>query len=237
MIDEIGTLGWEAKIRFFGPLSEKSIKEIDDLSFDIETNESDIVLKGFVVKTPPMSADDAFLYAQEIANRVFDYLSAIHGYHITGYLSNITEIKPKGEKKTGIAQSKFHSIKRKPMELDFSEIEPILKKKDIILIRQLAHYRMGLEARYLVTKIQQFYQVAEDEYDEKNQFIKDNKWVRNIVSHKELTQNKSSIEKAEDVFGKNYLDLSNPKDIERLKEALGPIQTEAEKIITSKLKI
>lgn len=237
MIDEIGNLGWEAEIRFFGPLSEKSIKEIDDLSFDIETRESNIVLKGFVVKTPPMGADDAFLYAQEIANRVFDYLSAIHGYHITGYLSNITEIKPKGEKKTGIAPSKFHSIKHKAMDLDFSEIEAILNKKDIKLMRQLAHYRMGLESRYLVTKIQQFYQVVEDEYGDENQFIKDNRWVRHIVNHNELNKGKDAREKAEAVFGKNYLDLSDPKDIERLKEALGPIQTEAEKIINSKLKI
>lgn len=240
MSDEVkseGKLGWEAKIQFFGPILEESIKEPDGITFDIETRESGIILKGFTVLTPPMSADDAFLYAQEIANRIFDYLSAIHGYHIKGYLSNITEIKPKGEKKTGMAQIAASAIIHKAMKLDFGEIEPLLKKKDTKLMRQLAHYRMGLESSDLVTKVQQFYQVAEDEYDDKNPFIEQNKWVRHIISHNVLDKSKTARKKAEDYFGKNYIDLSDPEDIKKLQKALGPIQAEAKKIIDSKLKI
>lgn len=240
MSDEVkseGKLGWEAKVQFFGPILEESIKEIDDITFDLEKRDSGIVLKGFTVKTPQMSAENAFIYAQEIANRVFDYLSAMHGYSIKGYLSNITEIKPKGETKRGYAQVAMSQISHKAMKLDFGEIEPLLKKKDIKLMRQLAHYRMGLESRDLVTKVQQFYQVAEDEYDDKNPFIEQNKWVRHIVSHNVLDKSKTAKKKAEDYFGKNYIDLSDPEDIKKLQKALGPIQAEAKKIIDSKLKI
>ena len=239
MSDEVkseGNLGWEAKIQFFGPILEESIKEINGITFEIETKDSGIILKGFTVKTPSMSADDAFLYAQEIADRIFDYLSANHGYHIKGYLSNITEIKPKGEKKKGIATLAVDMILHKPKKLDFSEIEPLLKKKDVKLMRQLAHYRMGLESIDLVTKVQQFYQVAEDEYKKDNPFIVKYFFVRHILSHPQL-DSKAAKEAAEKYFGKNYIDLSDPRDLERLKDALVPIRAEAKKIIDSKLKI
>lgn len=232
----IGNLGWEANIRFFAPISEKSIKEIEDLAFDIEERKSGIALRGFIIKTPPMSADNAFLYSQEIANRVFDYLSAIHKYHITGYLSNITEIKPAGEMKTGIAHLATDAIIHKDFDLDLREIEPLLKKRDIKLMRQLAHYRMGLESRDLVTKVQQFYQVAEDEYTKDNSFIKEYNFVRHISSHPQLNR-KTAKEAAEKYFGKNYIDLSDPKDMEKLQRSLDPIKLEAKKIIDSKLKI
>ena len=103
-------------------------------------------------------------------------------------------------------------------------------------MRQLAHYRMGIESEDLTTKIQQFYQVAEDEYKNDDPFILKYNFVRHISSHPQLDR-KAAKEMAEKYFGKNYLDLSDPRDIEKLRGALGPIRAEAEKIIYSKLKI
>ena len=93
---------------------------------------------------------------------------------------------------------------------------------------------MGLKSEYIPIKVQQFFQVAEDEYSEKHQFITEYRWVRHIVSHPEINKSKEAKKKAEDYFGKNYVDLSSPSDMEKLKKALIPIETEAKKIIDDK---
>jgi hypothetical protein len=60
-------------------------------------------LTRFSLSIPLSSAEEALIIAVEKGNRVADYLGSIHSLPVQAYLSSITEIKPKGEVKTGIA--------------------------------------------------------------------------------------------------------------------------------------
>ncbi|MDD3709445.1 MAG: hypothetical protein PHH78_03890 [Methanothrix sp.] len=231
MIDESE---WIAEFELFGPILIKSIKDVDGIIFDIEKHSDLVSLKGFSITVSSAAPDDAFICAQEKANRIFDYLSFLRGYAIGGYLKKIIENKPIGERKTGALQFKTDIILFDAEDIDFGPIKDILENKNVKLSRQLAHYSMGLKSEYIPIKVQQFFQVAEDEYDSKHRFIEEYRWVRHIVSHPELNKSKIAMEKAKERgFDECYVDLSNPRHMNKLQESLIPIKTEAHNIINS----
>lgn len=230
---------WNATFQLLAPIHENSIREVEGIEFDKEISPGGgIKLKAFVIRVPPSVIDDAFLYAQAKANRIFAYLSVLHRYPIQGFLASIIENKTTGEIKKGYTTVSIDTIIHKSFDVDFSPIKDVLENKDIMLSRQLAHYSMGLESKDVVTKVSQFFQVAEDEYIVKGKsthpFIEKYRWVRNIVSHPtgDHPETKTNAEK---FFGKNYVDLSDPRDMEKLKDALKPIEKEAREILENKL--
>ncbi|KUK97281.1 MAG: hypothetical protein WCY97_03945 [Methanothrix sp.] len=239
MADE-KTSEWNATFQLLAPIHENSIKGVESIEFDIEESpDGGIKLKGFVIRVPSLVIDDAFLYAQAKANRIFDYLRVLHGYPIQGFLASIVENKPTGEIKQGYTRVSIDTIIHKSFDVDFSSIKDVLENNDIKLSRQLAHYSMGLESKDVVTKVSQFFQVAEDEYSVKrgkpaHPFIKKYRWVRNIVSHPtgDFEETKTNAEK---IFGKNYIDLSDPSDMDKLEKALEPIEKEAREILERKI--
>lgn len=226
---------WNATFQLLAPIHENSIKDVEGIEFDIEESPGGGVnLKGFVIRVPPSVIDDAFLYAQEKANKIFAYLRLLHRYPIQGFLASIAENKPEGEIKRGFAQVTIDTIIHKSFDVDFSSIRDVLENRDVKLSRQLAHYNMGLESKDVVTKVSQFFQVVEDESDTERKFISKYRWVRNIVSHP-TGDKPETKDRAEKFFGKNYVDLSDPRDMDKLKDALKPIEKKAREILEGKL--
>lgn len=56
-------------------------------------------LTRFSLSIALSSAEEALIIAVEKGNKVADYSGSIHSLPVQAYLSNITEIKPKGEVK------------------------------------------------------------------------------------------------------------------------------------------
>lgn len=229
---------WRAIFNFHSPVHEKSIVGTEGIEFNTENVNESIAIKGFSIITPSLEYDRAKNYANEKANRIFDYMSAIHNYAIKGYLSNMTEHKPLGEKKTGIVQMNGSLVIHKSENLDFSKksFEDVFNGKDEKFQRQLSHFRNGLEVDNIITKILEFYKIIEDEYNKQHPFIEENKYIRHLMSHPELTYEKHK-ESAIDKLGKQYFDPSNPEDIEKLKKDVEVIKNEARKIIKNKISV
>ncbi|MFZ3170299.1 MAG: hypothetical protein WA130_22020 [Candidatus Methanoperedens sp.] len=231
---------WEAIFNFPSNILEKSITATEGVDFKIEFNvekvENGIIFKGFSIITPILTRQEAVNYVQEKANRIFDYMSAIHNRSIEGYLSNMISIKPKGEVRTGLKILTAEYVLHKPEDLDFNEefIKNVLRNKNEKLMRQLSRCRRGLKTDDVITKIREFYQIIEDEYPLGHPFLKKYLYVRNLQSHPTL-ENPSSKTPAEERLEKNYIDPSNPKDMEAMKTDSKIIEIEAKRIIDSKL--
>lgn len=227
---------WEVVFRFPSPILEKSITNAEGLEFglefDTEKVEEGINLKGFSIITPSLTIKEADDFAQENANRIFDYLSAIHNYPIEGYLSNTVELKPEGEVKKGYKKFSSNAILHKPEDLDFNKdsFKVLTTKK---LARQLSHFRRGLKTDDVIEKIREFYLICEDE-PTGHQFLEDVKHIRTLLSHPELN-NPKHIAKAENLVGKNYLDPSDPRDMAAIKDYSNKIEKEAREIIKRKI--
>jgi hypothetical protein len=208
-----------------------------------------IELKGFNLIIPATNEADARILAEGKANRIFDYLSWIHNRSISGYFSGMTEIRPAGEVKRGIAFSKFHGIVHNPVDLDFSLIFDVLEGRDEKLLRQLGHYSLGLKAADIISKYREFYQVIEDEKDVSGisdakplesiddidvQTIK--RVIRNLLSHPVLSKNKTHVSIATTLLGRPYLDISNINDKKLIEDNLNAIREDAQNILIPKLK-
>lgn len=227
---------WEAVFGFCSPIGEKSIAKIEGIEFEIEFDTEKvgegIILKGFSIITPTLAKQEASLFVWEKANRIFDYLSAIHKYSIEGDLSNMVEVKPEGEVKTGYLESKVGLTIHEPEALDFNKdsIKRVLQNNDEKLMRQLSRFRRGLETDDVITKIREFYLISEDEYPPKHPFRKKYKYARHLQSHAKMDR-KNSIKKAKDQLEKNYMDPSDPKAMEAIKRDSKIIEKEAREII------
>ena len=231
---------WEAVFSFSPPVHEIGIAVPEGFSlpdgsefkikFDTERKNESVIIKGFSIVTPTLPSREALYFAQKTANRIFDLMSAIHNYPIEGCLSNMVEIKPEGEVKTGIKEMTVNAILHKPEDLDFNKdsIKNVFQNKDEMLMRQLSHFRRGLETDDTITKIRDFYQICEDEYSPGHFFIEKYKYVRNIMSHPVVKQEKK-------LLGKKFMDPSDPKDMEVIKSDSKTIESEARKIINSKI--
>ena len=228
---------WEVVFRFPSPILEKSITNAEGLEFglefDTEKVEEGIILKGFSIITPILTIKEADDFAQENANRIFDYLSAIHNYPIEGYLSKMVELKPEGEVKKGYKKSSVGITVHMPEDLDFNRdsFKVLTTKK---LARQLSHFRRGLKTDDVIEKIREFYLICEDEYLPGHQFLEDVRPVRHLLSHPELN-NPKHIAKAKTLVGKKYLDPSDPGDVAAIKDDLNKIEKEAREIIKGKI--
>ena len=227
---------WEAVFGFCPPIGEKSIAKIEGIKFEIEFDTEKvgegIILKGFSIITPTLAKQEASLFVWEKANRIFDYLSAIHNYSIEGYLSKMVEVQPEGEVKTGYVESTVGLTIRESEALDFNKdsIKRVLQNNDEKLVRQLSHFRRGLETDDVITEIREFYLICEDEYPPEHPFIKKYKYARNLQSHAKMDR-KNSIKKAKDQLEKNYMDPSDPKAMEAIKRDSKIIEKEAREII------
>ena len=169
---------WKAVFSFSSPFLEKSIKtKIEGIEFEIEFDtekvEEGTIFKGFSIFTPILTRKKASDCVREKANRIFDYISAIHNYPIEGYLSSMVEVKPEGEVKKGYVEFSSDAILHKPEALDFNEdsFKSILQNTDEKLMRQLAHFRRGLKTEDVITKIREFYLICEDQHPEKHHFL------------------------------------------------------------------
>ncbi len=119
-----GSLGWNANFNLSWDILENSIKDTDGIISNVRTNElGSKFLTGFSLSIPQSSAEEALIIAIEKGNRVADYLSSIHRLPVQAYLLNITEIRPKGEAKTGIVTCKMSGNVHQPVDLDFADIK------------------------------------------------------------------------------------------------------------------
>ena len=222
--------------RFPSPFLEKSITNAEGLEFglefDTEKVEEGIILKGLSIITPILTKKEADDFAQENANRIFDYLSAIHNYPIEGYLSNMVEVKTEEEVKTGYKKFSVGTTVHKPEDLDFNKdsFKVLTAKK---LARQLSHFRRGLKTDDVIEKIREFYLICEDE-PTGHQFLEAVTPVRHLVSHPELN-NPKHIATAKTLIGKGSLDPSDPRDMAAIKDYSNKIEKEARDIIKRKI--
>ena len=243
---------WDAMFLFKSPLVEKSIKGTTDIKFEIVQNGSKIISTGFMVSTSEPDKDCALAAILEKANRVLDYLTAKHHVPIRCSLNNWGEVKPPGEVKEREASYKMGSAIFKEGFLNFLSIKPILENnletKDIQLMRQLSHYRRGLEnfvetPTDVITQIREFYMILEDEYTGTSSTILPKySYIRHFLSHhemKELDKKGKTLKaymRALARFRQPYADYSKPELMGKIKEDLPSIKEEAEKIIDRKLK-
>lgn len=241
--------GWDVRFTLTTPVSEKSIKEIEDIRFDIESHPNGIELKGFTIIVPTTDKEDARILAEGKANRIFDYLSWIHNRSITGDFCGMTEIRPSGEVRSGMATLGVSAIIHNPVDLDFSLIRDILEGRDEKLLRQLGHYSMGLKAIDVVSKYREFYQVIEDEQERIDTFgikplerIDDidsetiKRVIRNLSSHPVLSKNKKHASIAAALLGRPYLDMSNLQDKNLIEDNLKVVKDQAQEILIPKLR-
>jgi len=241
--------GWEVRFTLGVPVSERSITEIDGIRFDIEADHFGVELKGFTINISALNEANARVIAEGKANRIFDYLSWIHNRSISGYFSGMTEIRPGGVAKMGIATLSIGAIIHNPVDLDFSLIRDVLEGRDEKLLRQLGHYSLGLKSADVISKYREFYQVIEDEKnaggnsdakplesieDIDGETIK--RVIRNLLSHPILSKNKTHATIATTLLGRPYLDLSSPNDKQLVEANLTAIKEEAQKILIPKLK-
>jgi len=241
--------GWEVRFKLITPISEKSVKEIEGIRFDIASHPNGIELKGFTIVIPATNEREARILAEGKANRIFDYLSWIHNRSITGDFCGMTEIRSAGEVRSGMAILSVSAIIHNPVDLDFSLIRDILEGRDERLLRQLGHYSMGLKAIDVVSKYREFYQVIEDELERTDtsdimplENIEDidsdtiKKVVRNLSSHPVLSKNKRHASTATALLGRPYLDMSNPQDKKFIYDNLKIVKEEAQEIMIPKLR-
>ena len=231
---------WEVVFRFPSPILEKSITNAEGLEFglefDTEKVDEGIILKGLSIITPTLAKQEASLFVWEKANRIFDYLSAIHNYSIEGYLSKMVEVQPEGEVKTGYVESTVGLTIRESEALDFNKdsIKRVLQNNDEKLARQLSHFRRGLKTDDVIEKFREFYLICEDVYPSGHQFLEDIKPVRHLLSQPELNNPKHKAT-AKTLIGKGFLDPSNPRDMAAIKDYSNKTEKKAREIIKRKI--
>jgi hypothetical protein len=119
-----------------------------------------------------------------------------------------------------------------------------MQPKELQLMRQLSHYRRGIEASDdIITQVREFYMILEDEYaGTSNLILPKYSYVRHFVSHSEMDEKDKkgrklkSYAKATARFGQPYVDYSKPEIIEKIIKDLPVIKREAEEIISRKVK-
>jgi hypothetical protein len=227
---------WEMNYLLSPKLTEEGTngsENIDGIQFTFNSSDGSLILTGFVIRVDASSEDEALTIAQIKANRVLDFLTGVHHLPIGAHLANFKtpEGKLMVQSDLKIKWNQFNAE-----NIDLSSVDDMLKWDNIKLMRQLSHYRMGLKASDdIITQIREFYMIVEDEKREHSSFISDYKGIRDFVSHP-LIRNPYVLKPDGTPFEKNYLDLSDPKAIEKLRIYAGSLNAEAEQIITKKLK-
>lgn len=232
---------WEAHFTFQSNIYEKSITPVKDLYFEInldtEKVDEGIHFKGFSIITPILTIKEAKSFAQEKANRILDYMSAIHNYSIEASFNLISEIKPPGELKLVESTFTINGILYKSIDLNLNDesLKNLLGGKNVKLMKQLSHYRRGLKTDDIINKIRDFYLIIEDDYPTNHPFRKKYSYIRHLQSHPRTIKRARKF--ALRLLGKDYMDPSNPNDLEKIKTDAEAIKREAKKIIDSNLAI
>lgn len=210
-------------------------KEINDIILDTEKFSDKIKLKGFSIVTPEPTFMEAMNDVKEKANRFSDYISAVHNMPITFHLISIEKNVGGIRERTRMSpEINVGVYKPEKLELNKASFKKVYKNTDKQLARQLAHFRRGLETVDIITKIREFYLVVEDEHGEGNPFCKNFSYVRHLQVHPYI-EDQDLLPKVNPLLKKNYMDPSNPKDIEAIKNDEKIIEAEARKIIINKL--
>jgi hypothetical protein len=146
-------------------------------------------------------------------------------------LSNITEIKPKGEAKAGIARLMASANIHQPMDLDFANIKNLLACDDSKILRQLAHYNFGLRyAHDPINQFREFYLVLEDEYGKRDPYLKKYSYIRHALSHPELNNEELKIKLLGEI-GSHHIDPSSPESQKLVEDNLQSLKQDANRII------
>jgi hypothetical protein len=214
------------------------VKDLPNVKLVIDVTENEKYITSLEITTPDSSFVDAINYSELIANRCVDIISYRVGFGVSCSLSQINEIGSPRAVKTGaiIRLSDAMVTKMQNIDITTSSFSGVLQNKDERLARQLSHYRRGLSSSDISKKILEFYQVLEDEYYDGNRpFQQKYGYVRNLVTHPELTRNRTEIEKAEKLIGKPYFDPSSPQDSKAFEEQLHQIKCDAENVLKKKL--
>lgn len=227
-----GSLGWNANFKLSWDILENSIKDTDGIISEIRTNElGSQFLTGFTLCIPPSNAEEALIIAVEKGNRVADYLGSIHCLPVQAYLSNITEIKPKGEVKAGIARLMASANIHQPMDLDFANIKNLLACDDSKILRQLAHYNFGLRYSHdPINQFREFYLVLEDEYGKRDPYLKKYSYIRHALNHPELNNEEFKIKLLGEI-GSYHIDPSSPEAQKLVEDNLQSLKQDANRII------
>lgn len=231
-----GSLGWDANFKLSWDILEYSIRDADGIISKVITRDGNTFLTGFSLLIPPSSAEEALIIAVEKGNRAADYLGSIHSLPVQAFLLNITEIKPKGEVKTGIATLSASTNIHQPVDLDFANIKNLLACSDPKVLRQLAHYNFGL--RYSsdpVNQFREFYLVLEDKYGKSHSYLEKYRFVRHALNHPELSTEKfRNLLLAE--IGAAHIDPSSPEAKKLVETKLKGLKQDARQIIIEILK-
>ena len=227
-----GSLGWNANFKLSWDILENSITDTDGIISETRTNElGSKFLTGFTLKIPPSNAEEALIIAVEKGNRVADYLGSIHCLPVQAYLSNITEIKPKGEVKAGIARLMASANIHQPMDLDFANIKNLLACDDSKILRQLAHYNFGLRYSHdPINQFREFYLILEDEYGKRDPYLKKYSYIRHALNHPELDAKEVKIKLLGEI-GSNHIDPSSPEAQKLVEDNLQSLKQDAKRII------
>jgi len=233
-----GSLGWNANFKLSWDILENSIKDVDGIISEIRTNElGSKILTGFTLHIPPIDAEEALIIAVEKGNRVADYLGSIHCLPVQAYLSNITEIKPKGEVKAGIARLMVSANIHQPMDLDFANIKNLLACDDSKILRQLAHYNFGLRYSHdPINQFREFYLVLEDEYGKRDPYLKKYSYIRHALNHPELSNEEFKIKLLGEI-GSYHIDPSSPEAQKLVEDNLQSLKQDANRIILKVLDV
>lgn len=227
-----GALGWDANFKISWDILEYSIKDTDGIRSNVRTNElGSTFLTGFSLSIPPSSAEEALIIAVEKGNRVADYLGSVHSLPVEAYLLNITEIKPKGEVKAGIAPLTTSANIHQPVNLDFANMKKLLGCNDPKILRQLAHYNMGLRYSFdPINQFREFYLVLEDKYGKKDPYLKKYSYIRHALNHPELDLPQFAQKLLAEI-GASYIDPSSPDAKNLVEKNLWALKQDARQII------
>jgi hypothetical protein len=234
---EEGSMGWIAQFELSWRISENSITDVKGITSDIWTNDAGHkFLSGYSLEISPSSREEATIMALEKANRISDYLTSIHRLPVEAYLKSITEMRPPGEVKHGYATLGVSTSIHKPVDLNFAAIENLIGCGDNKILRQLAHYRMGLKySSDPINQLREFFIILEDEYGKDSQLLVPYRYIRNALSHPELSMN-SQIKKLLADIGEKSVDPSSPSAMKLIHQKIRPLKGEAEKVIANILK-
>lgn len=232
-----GASGWDANYKLSWDILEYSVKDTAGIRSNVKTSDNGtIFLTGFSLSIPPSSAEEALSIAVEKGNRVADYLSSIHHLPVRAFLLNITEIKPSGEVKTGMATFTVSANIHQPVNLDFANIKNYLACSDPIVLRQLAHYGFGLRYSHNpINQFREFYLVLEDHYGKRNPYLKKYSYIRHALNHPELDIDRFKQKLLADI-GASHIDPSSPEANKLVEEKLRDLKQDARQIIEDMLK-
>jgi hypothetical protein len=188
------------------------------------------------ITTSDLSFVDAIAYSELLANRCVDLISYIVGRGVSCSLTQIIETGPPGIVREGHAFMTLDTLLAKPQYVDITtaSFSDVLQNRNQKLARQLSHYRRGIASSDIIEQIREFYLVLEDEYPDNHPSLQRYRYVRNLVSHAEVT-NPRSEEEARRIVGKTYIDPSAPQDLAVLRNHLNEIKCEAERVVKSKV--